>query len=154
MSPLFMRPGPEAEYFGPVCHEVLGPWFSERGFVPADSLINATLVAWRSRKFFVEVNYWPSDRPDFYVMVGLGFIRDLPPSFLVIPRKPDRSGIGLWEAVTDEEDRAVLAETFRDEAGLRGLLGRIRDRALGYAEPLLGDAEAMKLAIRSRKKAV
>ncbi|MGB2939420.1 MAG: hypothetical protein WBD38_03860 [Candidatus Dormiibacterota bacterium] len=152
MSPLFVRPGPEAEYFGPVCHEVLGPWFAERGFVPADSLINATLVVWRSRKFFVEVNYWPSDRPDFYVMVGLGFIRDLPPSFMVIPRKPDRSGIGLWEAVTDDEDRAVLADTFRDEAGLRRLLGRIRDCALGYAEPLLGDVEAMKQAIRNRKR--
>jgi hypothetical protein len=153
MSPLFSRPGPEAEYFAPVCHELLGPWFSQRGLVPADSLLSDTLVVWRTKKAFVEVNYWPSDRPDFYVLSGLGFIRDLPPSMMVIPRKPDRRGLGLWEVVSSEKDRAILTKTWRDEAELRKLLARFRDRLLGYAEPLIADEDAMKAAIRNRQKA-
>ncbi|MDP9325288.1 MAG: hypothetical protein M3O87_01960 [Candidatus Dormibacteraeota bacterium] len=135
-----------------MCQEVLGPWFAERGFSVVDALASPTLVVWRTRKFFMEFNFWPQDAPDFPVMVGLGLIRDLPPSLLVIPRKPMRHGLGLWELVTDEKDRAVLAESFQDEAGLRRLLGRIRDRALSYAEPLLGDVKAMNQAIRNRTK--
>ena len=153
MSPLFARPGPEAEYFAATCEEVLGPWFEKRGFVPVDELRTMTLVVWRRGWSFVEVNYWPKDAPNFYVMAGLGSIRDLPPSLLVLPRKPDRHGIGLWEAVTDEKDRAVLAKTFSNRLELRDVLAGIRDRALGYAEPLLRDRDAMKLAIRTRKRA-
>ena len=153
MSPLFARPGPEAEYFASVCEEVLGPWFAKRGYTPVEELCTRTLLVWRRGWSFVEVNYWPQDAPNFYVMAGIGLIRDLPPSLFVLARKPDRHGLGLWEAVTDDDDRSVLAGTFSDAAGLRGLLTRIRDRALGYAEPLLADRDAMKLAIRNRKRA-
>ncbi len=153
MSPLFARPGPEAEYFAATCEDVLGPWFEKRGFVQVEELCTKTLVVWRRGWSFVEINYWPQDAPNFYVMAGLGSIRDLPPSLFVLARKPDRHGIGLWEAVTDEKDRAVLAKTFSNRAELRGVLTGIRERAFGYAEPLLRDRDAMKLAIRTRKRA-
>ena len=123
------------------------------GYAQVEELCTKTLVVWRRGWSFVEVNYWPQDAPNFYVMAGMGSIRDLPPSLFVLARKPDRHGLGLWEAVTDEKDRTVLAETFSNRAELRGVLAGIRDRALGYAEPLLRDRDAMKLAIRTRKRA-
>ncbi len=150
---MFAWPGSEAEYFATACEEVLGPWFDKRGFTPVEELCTRTLLVWRRRWSFVEFKYWPQDAPNFYVMAGIGFIRDLPPSLFVIARKPDRHGIGLWEAVTDDADRRVLAGTFSSVAGLRSLLTKIRDQALGYAEPLLADRDAMKLAIRDRKRA-
>lgn len=153
MAPLFDRPGPEGAFFATTCEEVLGPWFAERDFEVVDKLTGTTRVAWRQPKVFVEFNYWPKDRPDFPVMVGLGFIKDLPFGFFSGPRKPMLQGLGLWEVVTDRKDRSVLAESFQDEPGLRRLLTRIRDRALKYAVPLLDDEKAMKLAIRNRQRA-
>jgi hypothetical protein len=151
MSPLFVRPGPEAEYFGSTCEAVLDPWFQERGFALVTALSTPTLRVWRKDKCFVEFNYWPEDTPEFPVMVGLGFITDLPFGFFG-PRKPMRQGLGLWEAVSAENDRVILAESFRNRAELESLLVRIRERTLIYAEALLADEKAMKLAIKNRQR--
>jgi hypothetical protein len=153
VAPLFVRPGPEGAYFAPTCEEVLGPWFSERDFEVVDKVTGTTRVAWRQPKVFMEFTYWPKDRPDFPVMVGLGFIKDMPFGFFSGPRKPMLQGLGLWEVVTDESDRAILAQSFQDEPSLRRLLTRIRDRTLKYALPLLDDERLMRAAIHHRKRA-
>jgi hypothetical protein len=63
-----------------------------------------------------------------------------------------RQGLGLWEAVSAENDRVILAESFRNRAELESLLVRIRERTLIYAEALLADEKAMKLAIKNRQR--
>jgi hypothetical protein len=148
---LLVRPGPEGKYFGRLCEEELSPWFEQREFETVDALRSDTMVAWRRAGFFAEFQYWPEDQPDFPVMAGIGLIRDMPFGFFG-PRKPMRHGLGLWEVVTDDSSRSVLRETFRNENQLRRLLGKIRDRALPFAEPYFADRKAMEAAIKDRKR--
>jgi hypothetical protein len=149
--PLLTKPGPEGDYFIRICDEELGPWFDKRGFQPVEQLRSTTLAIWRRGQAFAEFKYWPEDTPDFPVMVGIGFIKDMPFGFFG-PRKPMLHGLGLWEVVDGDDARSVLKGTFRNQNDLRRLLGRIRDEALPYAEPLFEDRRAMTSAIRNRKR--
>lgn len=130
--------------------EVLGPWFEERGFKSLDAYCSSTMVAYRRQRNFMRLSYWPTDAPTFTLMVGLGEMKE--GWGLFGPRKPLLHGMGLWEVVEGETDRAVLRRPFRDRDELVGLLEQARDRTFHYAEAILRDPTALNRAIRRKPR--
>ncbi|MEA2683915.1 MAG: hypothetical protein QOK05_2243 [Chloroflexota bacterium] len=141
-----LKPG--TEYFSDVCLEVLGPWFEERGFTSLDAYCSSTMVAYRRLRTFMRVSYWPSDAPNFTLMVGLGELKE--GWGLFGPRKPLLHGMGLWELIKADADRAVLRQPFHDREELGSLLGQVRDRTFRYAEDILGEPQRLNRAIRRK----
>ncbi|MGI8608701.1 MAG: hypothetical protein ACR2MY_05670 [Candidatus Dormibacteria bacterium] len=129
--------------------EFLGPWFAEHDFAEMAAYMSSTMVAYRRGKVFMRFSYWPTDAPDFTIMAGLGELKD---GFgLFGPRKPLLHGMGLWETISNPEERAFLREPFHDREELSTLMQRIRDEALRHALPLLDDRLALNRAIRGKK---
>jgi len=128
---------------------VLGAWFRKHGFIDLGAYSSSTMVAYRRGKVFMRFSYWPTDAPDFVIMVGLGELKE--GWGLFGPRKPLLSGMGLWEVMPDPISRAFLRDTFHNRAELSTILERIHDNALESARPLLDDPLALKQAIRKKR---
>ena len=141
------RPG--TEFFTDACHEVLEPWFEQRGFTALDAYCSQTMVAYRRQRNFMRLSYWPTDAPNFTLMVGLGELKE--GWGLFGPRKPMLHGMGLWEVVDDEAARAVLRQPFHDREELVALLQQARDRTFKYAQAVLSDPVRLNRAIRRKK---
>jgi hypothetical protein len=140
---------PGTEFFSAACEEVLGPWFEQRGFSSLDAYCSSTMVAYRRQRNFMRVSFWPTDAPNFTLMVGLGELKE--GWGLFGPRKPLLHGMGLWEILADDADRAVLRQPFHDRAELVSLLQQVRDRTFKYAQVILSDRQRLNRAIRRKK---
>jgi hypothetical protein len=108
------------------------------------------MVAYRRLRNFMRVSYWPTDAPNFTLMFGLGEMKE--GWGLFGPRKPLLHGMGLWEIVDGDADRAVLRRPFHDREELVELLEQARDRTFQHAEAILKDPTALKRAIRHRPR--
>jgi hypothetical protein len=146
-APSSSKPG--TEFFSEACEEVLASWFAQRGFSSLDAYCSSTMVAFRRQRNFMRVSFWPTDTPNFTLMVGLGELKE--GWGLFGPRKPLLHGMGLWEIIDDDADRAVLRQTFHDRPELVSLLEQVRDRTFKYAQVLLSDQQQLNRAIRRKK---
>lgn len=140
---------PGTEFFTEACQEVLGPWFEQRGFTLLDAYCSTTMVAYRRQRNFMRVSFWPTDAPDFTLMIGLGELKE--GWGLFGPRKPLLRGMGLWELIDDDADRAVLRQPFHDRPELVSLLEEVRERTFEYAQAILSDPQRLNRAIRRKQ---
>lgn len=145
-APISGKPG--TEFFTEACEEVLGPWFEQLGFTLLDAYCSTTMVAYRRQRNFMRVSFWPTDAPNFTLMIGLGELKE--GWGLFGPRKPLLHGMGLWEIVDDAADRAVLRRPFHDHAELVALLHQVRDRTFNHAQVILSDPQRLRRAIRRK----
>ena len=137
-------PWGKAEYFEPVCREVFDAYLRRQRFGRGRADETGSLV-YRRGHCFLEVHYYPEERPSYAPMVTIG----------LVPRFSSRArsgAIGLWYAVPKGiEAHEYGAWRFSSAEELRAAMTRIRDEVVKvHARPLWENPKQLAALIDQR----
>src|SRR5262245_16305299 len=134
----------KADYFEPVCREIFDAYLTRQRFGSGRADETGCLV-YRRGRCFIEVHYYPEDRPSYAPMVTIGLDRG-------VSSRARTGAIGLWYAVPKEvEAHEYGGWRFSNAEELRAAMTRIRDEVVKvHARPLWENPKRLAALIDQR----